>query len=38
MSSLFHQPQKHDFATFAGYVLSVASLAMIIYILIGEWL
>ncbi|TCN46663.1 hypothetical protein EV665_104341 [Shinella granuli] len=38
MSSLFHQPRKHDVATLAGYVLSAASLAMIVYILIEGWL
>lgn len=38
MSSLFHQPKKHDFAVLAGYILSAASLAMIIYILIEGWL
>lgn len=37
MSSLFHQPKKHDFATLAGYVLSASSLAMIVYILTREW-
>jgi hypothetical protein len=35
MSSIFHLPTKHDLATVAGYVLSAASLALIVYILFG---
>jgi hypothetical protein len=35
MSSIFHHPTKHDLATLAGYALSAASLALIVYILIG---
>ncbi|AKC09793.1 hypothetical protein At15955_39520 [Agrobacterium tumefaciens] len=35
MSSIFHQPTKQNLATLAGYVLSAASVALIVYILIG---
>jgi len=38
MSSLFQQPKKHDFATVAGYVVTAASLLMVIYILTVGWL
>ncbi|ASV84219.1 putative membrane protein [Ochrobactrum quorumnocens] len=37
MSSLFRYPKKPEYATIAGYFLSAASLAMIVYIL-GEGL
>lgn len=37
MSSLFHLPKKHDFATLAGYALSAGSFALIVYILIEGW-
>lgn len=36
VSSLFREP-KTDFATVAGYVVSVASLLVIIYILTAGW-
>ena len=38
MSSLFRQPKRQDFATLAGYALSAASLAVIVYILVQGWL
>jgi len=39
MSSRFHpQHQKHRWATMNGYLVSAASAAMIIYILMTEWL
>ncbi len=36
VSSLFREP-KTDFATVVGYVVSVASLLVIIYILTAGW-
>jgi hypothetical protein len=37
MSSLFHYPRKPEYETIVGYVLSAASLAMIVYILGEQW-
>ncbi|MDH7804834.1 hypothetical protein P3T31_004903 [Rhizobium sp. AN70] len=35
MSSIFHQPTKYHLPTLAGYVLSAASVALIVYVLIS---
>lgn len=38
MSSILHQPRKYEVATMAGYAVSAASIAMIVYMLSRGWL
>lgn len=38
MSSVFHYTMKLSYADIAGYAVSAASLAMVVYILIERWL